>query len=386
MIDSLLVATLNYPPKRGGIEQMVCELVDQFVDLGVEVHVVAPATDGAAEFDVRARYRITRFGYDRYRHVRLHALVARLIREGNNRVLFGQWPAAGPVAIFRRLLGQSLTLASIAHGKEFLIPKRGARATPLSKLYCHKTLRNLDAVFAMSRYTGRLASDTGARFVQLIPPGVDFNRFQPNADRKMPSRVAIEGKGPFLLTVARLVPRKGIDTVIESLPRLTEAHPGLSYLIAGDGEDRERLEELSNTLGVRSHVQFLGRCSDDEVTALYAACDVFLLQSRIERDTGDVEGLGLVLLEAQASGTPVIAARSGGMPDALVEGETGLLVPPGDRDALAVAIGSLLGNRERLVRMGQAARRFACTHSWRETAVAVLAAYESPSRTDRLGR
>jgi phosphatidylinositol alpha-1,6-mannosyltransferase len=267
-------------------------------------------------------------------------------------------------------------MTCIAYGKEFLVPKKGRSAVPVRNTYCRQVLRQIDTVFAMSRYTGDLARDAGAPRVQLIRPGVDFKRFHPDPGRKMPLRVLTEGKGPFLLTVARLVPRKGIDTVIEALPKLVETYPGLSYLVAGEGEDRERLEQLADRFQVRSHVQLLGRCSDEEVNALYAASDIFLLQSRLEPETGDVEGIGFVLLEAQASGTPVIASGSGGMPDALIEGQTGLLVPPADPVALGKAIDALLENREQLVRMGESARSFACAHSWRQAATTMLAAYE----------
>jgi len=177
-----------------------------------------------------------------------------------------------------------------------------------------------------------------------------------------------------LLTVARLVERKGIDTVLRALPEIARRHPTLRYAIAGEGPDRARLEALAAQLGVGERVDWLGYVSQEALAPLYASADLFALPSRSIPEQGDIEGFGLVLLEAQAAGTPVIAARSGGMPDAVHDGVTGVLIAPDDSAALARVASELLADPARRARMSEAARTFAAGKTWHATARSFLAA------------
>jgi len=223
-------------------------------------------------------------------------------------------------------------------------------------------------VFAVSEFTAELARRRGAQpsRVRRLHLGVDSEIFSPDA-AAMPLEVSA-GPGPFIVTIARLVPRKGIDTAIQAVAELTRDRPELSYLVIGEGPDRTRLESLVTSCGLQDRVHLLGELPPDGLRRVLRAADLFVLASREEVQARDVEGFGLVLLEAQASGVPVIAARSGGMPDALREGETGLLVPQDDPHALARAMRQLLGDPQRLERMARAARAFALAHPWQRTA------------------
>jgi phosphatidylinositol alpha-1,6-mannosyltransferase len=175
-----------------------------------------------------------------------------------------------------------------------------------------------------------------------------------------------------MVSLCRLVPRKGIDTVLEALPAIFKAVPEVQYIVAGDGPDRTRLERLAERLGVTPLVRFLGLVPDDQVAPLLHMADVFVMPAREERP--DVEGFGLVFLEANACGTPVIGSTSGGIPDAVVDGETGLLVPPLAPGPLADAAIRLLNDADLRGRLGRAGRERVLREGTWERVVAQLSA------------
>lgn len=159
----------------------------------------------------------------------------------------------------------------------------------------------------------------------------------------------------MLLSVSRLVPHKGHDTVIKSLPTLIHDWPSLQYVVVGTGGHEPFLRALAQETGVRDRVRFAGRVSDKDLADYYAACDVFVMPSREEQ--GTVEGFGISFLEAASYGRPVIGGHGTGAADAITHGETGLLVDPLSEKAMAAAIGMLLEDENRRRVMGEAARR-----------------------------
>jgi phosphatidylinositol alpha-1,6-mannosyltransferase len=183
----------------------------------------------------------------------------------------------------------------------------------------------------------------------VVFPGANPDRFAP-AGTPPPE--------PVLLTVSRLVSRKGIDTVLCALPALLEEFPALRYRVGGQGPDRENLEALARQLGVSEAVEFLGFIRDDELPELYRSASIFVMPAREEVEAPSVEGFGIVYLEASASGLPVVAASSGGAVEAVRHGETGLLIPPDDPAQLNEALGRLLRDPELRRRMGQNGRRW----------------------------
>jgi phosphatidylinositol alpha-1,6-mannosyltransferase len=161
-----------------------------------------------------------------------------------------------------------------------------------------------------------------------------------------------------MLTVGRLVSRKGIDTTLAALPALLPDFPGLTYVVAGDGPDRPRLEKLAAGLGVSGAVQFAGRVAGDRLPALFREAHLFVMPVREETAGASVEGFGIVYLEASASGLPVVAAASGGAAEAVHDGLTGLVVPPDDPQALTAALRRLLGDADLRRQMGRAGRQW----------------------------
>jgi len=207
--------------------------------------------------------------------------------------------------------------------------------------------------------------------VRIVPLGTTPSRFHSGVDAgPVRRKYGLDG-GPWLLTVARLDFHKGIDTVIRALPVIRVAFPAARYAVAGIGSRRDSLEALVGELGLGDAVRFLGFVPDDELPALYNAADVFVLASR--RYDLLVEGFGIAIVEASASGLPVIASRSGGIPEAVREGETGFLVDPDDPAAVAAMAVRLLGDDALRRRMGAAGRAAVETHyNWDRVAADLI--------------
>jgi phosphatidyl-myo-inositol dimannoside synthase len=367
---SLILATLNFPPAIGGIESLSSALACALADAGVEVRVLAPSHPQAEAFDRRQPHAVRRFPGGRVRHFGLTAaLEAELVR-GTRPVLFMQWTGATMAMALRELTRTPARVAMICHGKEMLAHVHGELATPWHRWGRRAVLRRADPVFAVSRFTAAraVALGIGAERICVVNPGVDLQRFHPLPDEPEPLELAGH-RGQRLLTITRLVPRKGVDTVIAALPGLPE---DVHYFVGGDGPDRPRLLALAERLGVAARVHLLGRVADERIAPLYRHADWVLLVSRQDLAAGDVEGFGMVLLEAQACGTPVVGGDAGGIPDALRDGETGVLVPPNDPAALAARLAPLLRDRVARDRHAAAALAHARTCGWDRFAAQVI--------------
>lgn len=213
---------------------------------------------------------------------------------------------------------------------------------------------------AISQYTRGLLLKAGVEpaRITIIRPGIDLDRFSPLADAE-PVRARLPCHDLVMLTVCQLSMKKGVDTTIAVLPELRKSFPGLIYVVVGSGNDLARLQALAKSSGVSDIVVFLGRVSDSELPAVYAAADVFAMPTRLDESRGDVEGFGLAFLEAGSQQVPAVGPICGGSSDAIQDGVTGYLVDPFDPVALRVRIQQLLGDSALRRRMGEAARRFA---------------------------
>jgi len=202
----------------------------------------------------------------------------------------------------------------------------------------------------------------------VLPMGVDRPEpVTPVAVEGLRRRYGL-GNGPVLLTVARLAPVKGHDTVLAALPGLIRRHPGLHYVVVGDGSERRRLERRAREHGVEQRVRFAGAVPDAERAAHFALATLFAMPSRhLDRYDG-LEGFGLVFLEAASHGLASIGGASGGVGEAIRHGETGLLVPPDDPAAFAEAADRLLGDEAARLRLGETGRRWAEAHPWSRSA------------------
>jgi phosphatidyl-myo-inositol dimannoside synthase len=220
----------------------------------------------------------------------------------------------------------------------------------------HRIIANSKNSVRILRQEWRLPSDR----IQLLHPGVDTQRFVPvSRDSGVRARLGW-GDRPVVLTVGRLQKRKGHDQMILALHRIRASLPNVLYAIVGGGEERSSLEELVAREQLDQHVQFLGELDDEALLACYQQCDLFVLPNR--QVGRDIEGFGLVLLEAQSCGRPVVAGASGGTVEAIRIPETGLVVSCEKPDGLAVLVSGLLTDRGRLDSMGQAARSWVVEH------------------------
>ena len=226
-----------------------------------------------------------------------------------------------------------------------------------------RVLANADYLIANSQNTARLLTENWSlpsSHVKVLHPGCDASRFTPAA-RSESVRDELDWKNrSVVLTVGRLQERKGHDVMIEALPTIREAIPNVLYSIVGGGEQLSRLKQLVIEHGVAEHVQFLGEVDDQKMIRCYQQCDLFALPNR--QVGRDIEGFGMVLVEAQACGRPVLAGASGGTRETMDIGRTGVVVPCEEADGLATEVTRLLLDREGLEEMGKAARPWVVEH------------------------
>jgi phosphatidylinositol alpha-1,6-mannosyltransferase len=245
------------------------------------------------------------------------------------------------------------------HGEELPI---AATSRELSWLL-RRVHRRAAALIANSHNTARLLEALGnpAEKIYVVHPAVDAERFKPDLPQAgaLRRRLARDHE-TVLLSVGRLQARKGHDLVLKALASLPRDAPRIRYIVTGSGDDLSRLQGLTSELGLSGQVDFVGVVPFDELPAYYAAADVFVHPNRVEGE--DFEGFGMVFLEAAASGTPVIGGRSGGVPEAIDEGKTGLLVGGTDAHELAAAIRQLAASATLRAGFGTAARQRVLTH------------------------
>jgi phosphatidylinositol alpha-1,6-mannosyltransferase len=253
----------------------------------------------------------------------------------------------------------------IVHGTELLLIQAKIGRSRFKRKTAGSMISKAAVIVAISKWTAELAREVLRLLdidvpIEMVPLGTTPSHFRPGVDpTAVRAKYGLNG-GPWLLTVARLEWHKGIDTVMRALPTIRAAHPAVRYAVAGVGDRLPQLERLRNELGLGDRVRFLGAVPDDELPALYNAADLYVGVSR--RHELLAEGFGISLVEASASGLAVVGGRSGGVPDAVREGETGILVDPDDPQAVAAGINELLADPERRRQLGVAGRKVVESH------------------------
>lgn len=226
-------------------------------------------------------------------------------------------------------------------------------------------LQAADGLVAVSSFTRDLMAEkyeVDRSRIEVITNGVDFERFSGLPDENVRQKFGIP-LGPLVVGVGRLVSRKGFDKLLESWPKIRAAVPSACLAIGGSGPLLPALQALSEDAEMNGSVHLLGRVPDEFLASLYASADLFVMPNRTMPD-GDTEGFGLVFLEAGAGGVPAIGGNAGGVPDAIIDGETGLLVDGEDAGAIAFAVIDLLNDEVRRKAMGERAREHARTQGW----------------------
>ncbi|MFB7615957.1 glycosyltransferase family 4 protein [Kitasatospora sp. NPDC056181] len=371
---STLVVTNDFPPRQGGIETFVHALATRLP--AGEVVVYTSAEPGAAAYDAGLPFPVVR---DRSRMLlptrRVTRRAAEIARANDcDRVWFG---AAAPLAAMtpglrRQAPGIGRTVAT-THGHEIWWAR-----TPGARRLLRRIGDSVDVVTYLGEYTrARIAPALGPRArLERLVPGVDTGLFRPSGD-------GARAGGPVVLCVARLVPRKGQDVLIRALPLIRRAAPGTVLVLVGRGPDERRLRALARQHTEPGSVVFAGGREHAATAAHYAAADVFAMPCRTRRAGLEAEGLGIVFLEAAAAGLPVVAGRSGGAPDAVLDGVTGTVVDGRSPAVVASAVGRLLrAPAAERARTGAAGRRWVQQEwSW-ETSARRLAGLLDPDHRE----
>jgi phosphatidylinositol alpha-1,6-mannosyltransferase len=339
-MPKVLIVTNDFPPRAGGIQSFVHALAVRMPP--GEVVVYAPAWEGAASYDARAPFPVVR--HPTSLMLPLPSVAKRaagiLRSSGCDTVLFGAAAPLGLLAPSLRRAGARRVVA-ITHGHE-----AGWAVLPGARSLLRRIGDSVDVMTYLGEYTrarlARALSPQAAGRLARLAPGVDTGAFHPGAGgAAVRERLGLDG--PVVVCVSRLVARKGQDTLIRAWPQVRAAS-GAVLLLVGAGPAESRLRRLADHLGVAGSVVFAGPVPWPDLPAYYDAGDVFAMPCRTRRGGLDVEGLGIVYLEASAAGLPVVGGDSGGAPDAILDGETGYVVPGGDVAAVAGRLIQLLAD------------------------------------------
>lgn len=368
----LLLLSSEFPPGPGGIGTHAYQLARHLTRLGWGVRVLSPQSYVAAEtreafnreqaFDISPLpERDAGAGWWAERARLIHAAVRdhrpSLMVASGHRAL---WTAAATGPLYR------LPWVAIGHGSEFLSP------SSVTRFLTRRAVAGATATVAVSEYTaGLIRAAARPRRLLVIRNAADGERFRPGAAATTAAlrRRWNLGDARVLLTVGQVGERKAQDVVIRALPRILAARPDTIYVMAGLPRRQPEFEALAAELGVAEQVRFVGLVSDEELPAAYQLADVFVLVSRRAPD-GDVEGYGIVVQEAALCGVPAVVSRDCGLTEAIVEGETGLSVPPDDPEATAAAVLALLDDETCRREMGRRAREAARAATWTERSCA----------------
>ncbi|HEX9144311.1 MAG TPA: glycosyltransferase family 4 protein, partial [Candidatus Binatia bacterium] len=345
---SILVITWNFPPRRGGIENVIGHLVAGLM----ERHSVKIITTHAwtRDIDHNNIFRAPCAGLIPFALYAIWRGAWLLRRDREQTIVFGGSALVAPVVwILARLFGRKAVVQT--HGLDIIY------ANALYQFLCVRWLRRCERVIANSAYTASLAKDADVpeNRIAVIPPGVDPQRFAARADEHSSrSSLGLGGK-KIILFVGRLAKRKGVKEFIEkSFVNIVREMPEVCFVIVGDNPVESLthrddvftgIEQVVAQLRLHDHVRLLGAVSEEQLIVFYQACDLVVLPVLPMKD--DVEGFGIVLLEAAAAAKPTVATRVGGIPDAVEHGKGGILVAPGDYDELTRALIALLQNDER---------------------------------------
>jgi phosphatidyl-myo-inositol dimannoside synthase len=356
----LLMITQDFPPETGGIQTYSISHAKNLAGYCDWFGVICPEKTDATVTDKNFNFDIKRL------KARNDLLIFSLLRKLNgilkqhpvDATFHSQWQTAA-AGIRAREKGLIKKVFVAAHIRELLFnPFESIPVlSGIFRRYRNRTLQKVDHFYPVSEYTAGVLKKLGIKDsrITVIINGTDPDQFFPANSVPLRKKLGLEKK-KVLLTITRLVERKGIDTVLASLPRVLRHIPDVHYLIVGDGKDRKRLQKLVKHHQLENKVTFTGRVPYTELNDFYNAADLFVMPSKTQ--VPDVEGFGIVFLEANACGLPVIGSDSGGIPSAIRDGVTGYIVPEADHERLAGKIIELFQNPEKSKKLGLQGRQW----------------------------
>lgn len=367
-----LLLAYDFPPIGGGIARWMAELAKRY-PAGALVVSTGQSAD-ASDVDAGFPNRVDRLSIPSRRLRTIQGIllwsrrVAVLARSTDAEFIWcgNIKPAAYPAKWTMERTGTPFGI--LLHGGDLLILQHQVHQSAIKRRTAAALLSSAAVLVANSDWTrdccltllSELEIDASPDRVRVVPLGADHEFFRPGIDtREVRARYGL-GEGRWLLSVARLTRHKGIDTALQALARLRRRFPDLRYAVVGSGEEQEALKTEARALGVADRVRFLTDVPDRDLPALYNAAELYVGVSRLMEQR--VEGFGISLAEASACGLPVIAGRSGGIPAAVSDGETGLLVDAERAEAVAEAVARLLDDPGLRARLGIAGRRAVESH------------------------
>ncbi len=368
MPASLLI-TNDLGPRAGGIETFIHGLIDEIASFpGNPITIYTSHQDGHEAFDADLKER---YGIDVIRDKskvllptpRVNRAVAKIASErGLTTIWFGALAPLGWMSGKLRR-GGAQRIVALTHGHEVWWSK----VWPFSVLIRRMT-KQIDVITYLGSFTHGAMLPALHKNVDAvrIAPGIDTDHFSPKNSREELRAEFSLGERPVIISVGRLVPRKGQDRLIEALPAIVNEIPDAVLMIVGIGKYETKLRELVTQMKMEKHVIFVGRISYNDLPRYLSMADIFAMPSRSRFFGLEVEGLGIVYLEASSCGLPVLAGSSGGAPDAVLEGETGRVVDGNDVPAISNALIEMLSDSENLAAMGRRGREWALsTWSWK---------------------
>ncbi len=358
----VLVVTNDLPPRVGGIQYYVDQLCRGMVAAGDTVVVYASTSRGSAEFDRTAPYEVIR----ERSPVLLPTLLVRrraveLVKRMDAEVIvFG---AAFPLGLMGAHIRSctGVPYLSFTHGLEV-----SAVRMPFGSAVLGQIGRKADVVTYVSNWCESLLAPAFGSHPEhvLLPPGIDDSEFNEAVSGVQIRALHGLENAPLIVCVSRLVERKGQDKLIGALSAIRSEVPDARLMIVGGGPQRGALERLADRLGHSDHVVFAGQVPEGELPKYYAAADVFAMPCRERRLGLEVEAFGIVFIQAQAVGVPVVAGNIGGVPDTLIDGKTGSLVDGTSTSEVASAVARLLNDQDRAEMGEMAARRVRENFTW----------------------
>lgn len=365
----LAIITQDFPPELGGLQTLAAEHAKRFNKKCTNFFVIAPDKPAAHQFDENLSYPVHRIKTSNtFLGIKAIPTAPTLFKKHSVRNTFHiQWHTL-PISIYARRKGLIDNIFVSVQGRDMLfnpfysIP--GLRQG--YEIYKRKLLAQVDLFFPASHYMADLLHQHGVEDdrIKVTINATDPKKFHPEDTQEARQAIGFKGN-KMLLTISRLVSKKGIDTTIKAFAKVQKDHPNSQYVIVGDGKQKEELQQLALNLGIDDSVQFVGPVAHDhpDLIHYYNACDVFAHPSKTEKF--NVEGFGIVFLEANACAKPVIGSLSGGIPTAVIDGETGILVEERNPKALAEAINKLFENPDLADQMGKKGRqRVENTANW----------------------
>lgn len=379
----LAFITQDFPPETGGIQTYSFEIAKNLHALCDYFLLIAPDKKNAADVDKALNYSVKRIK-SRNTLLGLNLLnrLEKLVEDNEiDTVFHAQWQTLLP-SLKLKQKGKISKVVAAAHAREFLfnpyenIPFLGKWYTN----YRNKLIKEVDLFLPVSHYTKQILLDLGieASKIKVVTNGTNPENFYPKNVDTLKQKLGLESS-PVLFTVCRHVKRKGIATVLNAMPDILKDFPNLKYIIGGSGPETESLKQLTFALGIDKNVIFFtGRIPTADLNDYYNLCDIFVMTPL--SILPDIEGFGIVYLEANACEKPTIGSESGGIPDAVIHNKTGLLVEEQNPKAIAEAVIKLLKNDELRHKLGKQGREIVENKAnWRVICKEIYSLLQSPN-------